>query len=102
MQSSVAAIRRGRLQAHFVTTSGHHRIRHYGLTKPARGRLVPAVRSPRQPGARALGLRAGDAMPFAVERSPMAHALRGERMAWTRPASPTRQHGVNPTAAWRD
>ena len=102
MQSSVAAIRRGRLQAHFVTTSGHHRIRHYGLTKPSRGRLVPAVRSPRQPGARSLGLGAGGAVPYAVERHPLAHVVRGERMVWTRPGSSTRRRGVSPTAAWRD
>ena len=120
MQSSVAAIRRGRLQAHFVTTSGHHRIRHYGLTEPSRGRLVPAVRSPRQPGARSqgqgaggaptasavvgdlLGLGAGRAVPYAVERRPLAHVVRGEHMAWTRAGSPARRHGVNPTAAWRD
>jgi hypothetical protein len=44
MQSSVAAIRRGRLQARFVTTVGHHRVRRYGLTAPSRGRLVPAMR----------------------------------------------------------
>ncbi|MFI5291765.1 MAG: hypothetical protein ACHQ02_02745, partial [Candidatus Limnocylindrales bacterium] len=69
--------------------------------KPSRGRLVPAVRSPRQPGARSLGLRARGAVPYAVERRTLAHVARGARMAWTRTGSPTRQHGVNPTAAWR-
>ena len=57
--------------------------------------------SPRQPGARSLGLGAGRAVPYAVERRPLAHVVRGERMAWTRPGSPARRHGVNPTAAWR-
>jgi hypothetical protein len=101
MQSSVAAIRRGRLQAHFVTTSGHHRIRNYGLTGPSRGRLIPAMRARRQPGSRALGLGAHGAVPYAVERRPLAHARRGERMTWARPASPARRDGVIPTAAWR-
>jgi hypothetical protein len=102
MQSSVAAIRRGRLQAHFVTTPGHHRIRHYGLTEPSRGRLVPATPSIRQPGSRALGLGTRGAVPYAVERTLLAHASRGERMTWTRPASPARRDGITPTAAWRD
>jgi hypothetical protein len=101
MQSSVAAIRRGRLQAHFVTTLGHHRIRRYGLTAPSRGRLVPALRPIRRPGSRALGLRAGGAVPYAVERRHLAHGRRGEQMTWTRPAFPARRDGVTPTAAWR-
>ena len=102
MQSSVAAIRRGRLQAHFVTTVGHHRVRRYGLTAPSRGHLVPAMRPIRRPGSRALGLGALGATPYAVERRPLAHARRGQRMTWTRPAFPARRDGVTPTAAWRD
>ena len=102
MQSSVAAIRRGRLQAHFVTTAGHHRIRHYGLTEPSRGRLVPAMRSVGHRGSRTLGLSPRGALPYAVQRRPLGHARPGERMTWSRPAFPARRDGVSPTAAWRD
>jgi hypothetical protein len=102
MQSSVAAIRRGRLQAHFVTTPGHHRIRNYGLTDPSRGRLVAAVRQRRQPGSRALGLGALGPVPYAVERHSLTQDRRAQRMIWTRPAFPARRDGVSPTAAWRD
>jgi hypothetical protein len=102
MQSSVAAIRRGRLQAHFVTTIGHHRVRRFGLTAPARGHLVPAARPIRRAGSRALGLGSRGAVPYAVERRPLAHARRGQRMTWSRPAFPARRDGVSPTAAWRD
>jgi hypothetical protein len=102
MQSSVAAIRRGRLQARFVTTVGHHRVRRYGLTAPSRGRLVPAMRPIRRPGSRSLGLGSHGAVPYAVERRPLAQARRGQRMTWTRPAFPARRDGLTPTAAWRD
>ena len=102
MQSSVAAIRRGRLQAHFVTTSGHHRIRQYGLTEPSRGRLVPARRPVRQGGARILGLSLRGAAPYGAQPRPLGHARHGERMTWSRPAFPARHDGVSPTAAWRD
>jgi hypothetical protein len=87
MQSSVAAIRRGRLQAHFVTSHGHHRFRRYGLSDPTRGRLVPAHRPLRDAGSRVLGL---------------GHLRRGDRMTWTRPTFPVRRDGVTPSAAWRD
>ena len=102
MQSSVAAIRRGRLQAHFVTTSGHHRVRHYGLTDPSRGRLVPAMRAVGHGGSRALGLGLRGAVPYAVRRRPLGHARRGGQMTWSRPAFPARRDGFSPTAAWRD
>jgi hypothetical protein len=102
MQSSVAAIRRGRLQAHFVTTSGHHRIRGYGLTDPSRGRLVPAMRPAGDQGSRTLGLGARGAVPYAVQRRPLSQVRRGQPMTWSRPAFTARLDGVSPTAAWRD
>lgn len=86
MQSSVAAIRRGRLQAHFVTGHGHYRVRSFGLTDAVRGRLVPAPRPVRQ-SSRVIG-------PGSLRRS--------DRMTWTRPVLPVRRDDGTLTGAWRD
>ncbi|HEY8167676.1 MAG TPA: hypothetical protein VIF84_03095 [Candidatus Limnocylindrales bacterium] len=87
MQSSVAAIRRGRLRTHFVTSPGHHRVRRFGLGDPVHGRLVPAMRGPIAGDAHAIGPR---------------HLRRVDRMTWARPSVPARREGVSSSAAWPD
>ena len=97
MQSSVAAIRGGRIRPRFVRPSRHDRVRRLGLSHMALGRMVTAPRPydadrPARPGHSSAAARP-------VRTAPLRRAV---RMTWMHPfATLRRGRVVDPAAPWR-
>ena len=103
MQSSVAAIRGGRIRPRFVRPSSHDRLRRLGLSHMTLGRMVTAPRpyDADRPVALGLGSRTGHSS--AAARPVRIAALRREaRMTWMHPFVTLRRGSVvDPAAPWR-
>jgi len=101
MQSSLAAIRGGRIRPRFVRPSSHDRFRRLGLGHVALGRMVTAPRrqDADRPAARGLGSRTGTSSAARPVRT--APLRRPARMTWMHPfATLRRGRVVDPAAPW--
>lgn len=101
MQSSVAAIRGGRIRPRFIRPSSHDRVRRLGLSHVALGRMVTAPRpyDAGRPAPLGLGSRTGTSSAARPVRT--APLRRATRMTWTHPfATLRRGRVVDPAAPW--